>query len=84
MATSATIINDETIAALLSERLAISIRQDASAKVYTTYQQRAPIDRSTILLDPGANGHIFNDKKLFTKFVSVSLEISTAGEVSPF
>ncbi|KAG6364402.1 hypothetical protein INS49_006003 [Diaporthe citri] len=35
-ATSATIINDETIAALLSERLATSIRQDASAKVFST------------------------------------------------
>lgn len=34
-ATSATVMNDQTVATLISERLSTSIRQDVSAKVFT-------------------------------------------------
>lgn len=40
------------------------------------------VSRSNILLDSGANGHIFNDKKVFVNFVPTSFDISTAGGVS--
>lgn len=42
----------------------------------------AQVDRSTVLLDSGANGHIFNDRRFFTKFASLSYDISTAGGAS--
>ncbi|KAI7778219.1 Uncharacterized protein LA080_002484 [Diaporthe eres] len=40
------------------------------------------VDRSIILLDSGTNEHVFNDKKLFSKFAPLSFDVATAGGVA--
>lgn len=51
-ATSATIINDETIVALLSERLDTSIRRDASAKVFSVNNELQLIAQASSSIPP--------------------------------